>query len=339
MKLSIFIHKFFDHYLCRIKGSSKQTIKSYRETFTLFIRFAANNYKIKVNSLTINHISIDLILDFLDYLESERSNTARTRNQRLAVLKSFAKMIRLFYPEHMYLAERINNIPQKRTQSKIVGFLYIEEILMTYKVVDLKKMNGFRDYTILHLLSDSGVRASELAMLKLDYFNSGQKTLGILGKGNKYRLIELEKRTSDLIKRYITDYRPTPKSLYKERLFINKHKKGLTRKGVYLLCKKYLYRALSAKRMKNINPVHSFRHSCAVNMLAQGMSLPDIKNRLGHASIESTKVYLHLDLKNKRKVQKQFIEYMQTSISQDTKIDELVDWENKTETLAWLDSL
>ncbi len=339
MKLSIVIHKFFDHYLCKHKGCSNETIGSYRETFTLFIRFTANKHKIKVSSLTVNHISIDLIFDFLDYLESERSNTTRTRNQRLAALKSFAKMIRLFYPEFMELAERIKNIPPKKTQKKIVGFLYVEEILEIYKKVDLKKLNGFRDYTILHLLSDSGARASELANLNLDYFDPGQKTLGILGKGNKYRLIEIEKRTSDLIKHYIGDYRPTPKSFYKERLFINKHKKGLSRKGIYLLCKKYLNKALDANRMKNINPVHSFRHSCAVNMLAQGMSLPDIKNRLGHESIESTKVYLHMDLKSKRKVQKQFIEYMHTSISQDTKIDELVDWENKTETLAWLDSL
>ncbi len=74
-------------------------------------------------------------------------------------------------------------------------------------------------------------------------------------------------------------------------------------------------------------------------MLAQGKSISDIKNRLGHESIESTKVYLHMDLRNKREVQKKYLKYLQSTITHDSKIDELVGWENKKETLTWLDSL
>ena len=104
-------------------------------------------------------------------------------------------------------------------------------------------------------------------------------------------------------------------------------------------CKKYLYRALSHKRLKDINPVHSFRHACAVRMLCCGKSLSDIKNRLGHENIESTMIYLHLDLRRKRQVQKAFIEYTQSNLSHDKKIEEFLDWENKKEILEWLDSL
>jgi integrase/recombinase XerD len=339
MKLSICIHHFFDQYLNRIKGSSKNTVKAYRETFTLFLPFAAGYYKIKVSNLEVDHLSIDLILDFLDHLESQRNNTTRTRNHRLAAIKSFAKMIRIFYPEKRLIAEKILNLQQKSTQKKLIAFLYVEEILSISKAVDLKTPNGFRDYTILHLLTDAGIRASELAMLRLDDFTPEHRTLGVLGKGNKFRLVEIEQKTTDLIKSYIRKYRSKPKPLFGHRLFINKHRKGLTRKGVYLLCRKYLSKVLKPKRLKEINPVHSFRHSCAVNMLAQGMSLSDIKNRLGHESIESTKIYLHMDLRNKRKVQEKFLEYMQSTLKHDPKLDDLIAWENKKETLDWLDSL
>jgi site-specific recombinase XerD len=339
MKLTTCVQQFLDHYHFRIKGSSQRTIKAYREALALFLPFAAKYYSIKVASLSIDHLCLEVILAFLDYLESDRSNAANTRNQRLAVIKSLAKMIRLMYPQKWEIADIILAIPQKKSQKRIVGFLYVEEIFAAYQAVDLKKPLGFRDYTILHLLADSGARASEVATLKLDYFNPAQKTLSILGKGNNFRLIKLSQKTTDLIKRYMTQYRPNPKPIYQHRLFINKHGKQLTRKGIYLLCQKYLSIALKPKRLKMIHPAHSFRHACAINMLASGKSLSDIKNHLGHENIQSTMIYLKMDLRTKRAVQKKFIEYSQSTLKHDPKIDELIDWEHKKETLAWLDSL
>jgi site-specific recombinase XerD len=260
MRLTICVQQFIDHYHFRIKGSSQRTIKAYREALTLFLPFAAKYYSIKVASLSIDHLSLDVILAFLDYLESDRSNAANTRNQRLAVIKSLAKMIRLMYPQNHKVADIILSIPQKKSQKKIVGFLYIEEIFAVYQAVDLKKPLGFRDYTIVHLLADSGARASEVATLNLDYFNPAQKTLSVLGKANKFRFIKLGEKTTDLIKRYITHYRPRPHPIYQHRLFINKQGKSLTRKGIYLLCQKYLSMVLKPTRLELIHPVHSFRH-------------------------------------------------------------------------------
>ena len=91
--------------------------------------------------------------------------------------------------------------------------------------------------------------------------------------------------------------------------------------------------------MKGLNPAHGFRHSCAVNMLYCGKDITEIKNRLGHEKIETTMIYLKLDLSRKRNIQKEFIEYTQSRIAADPKLDELIDWKNKEETLAWLDSL
>ena len=339
MKLSSCLHQFFGHYLPRIKGVSTHTIKAYRDTFKIFLPFAAKYHSVKTDSLTLDHLSSELILAFLDELERGRKNLAKTRNNRLASLKSFAKMIRFMYPEKRQIAEKIGNIPQKRTQKPLIGFLYQEEILKAFESVDLKRKDGLRDYALLHLLYDSGARASEVATLNLDYFNPQQKTLAILGKWNRYRLIELEPKTIQLLQLYITKYRTTPKPLYQHRLFINQRREELTRHGIYRICKKYLTMALPVKRLKLINPVHSFRHSCAVNMLYSGYSLSEIRNHLGHKDIQSTSIYLHLDLNRKREIQKRFIEYMQSVLTRDPKIEELLDWENKEDIITWLDSL
>jgi site-specific recombinase XerD len=339
MKLETCIYRFFDLYLTRVKGSSDQTIKAYRDVFSLLLPFAANRLSIQIASLRVEHLSPDMILSFLDHLESDRSNAVQTRNHRLAAIKSLAKMIRLMYPEKREVAQRILDIPQKRAQKQLIGFLYPDEILKVFRCVDLIKKNGFRDYTILHLLGDSGARASEIAMLNLDYFDPQNQTLAILGKGNRYRQIKLEQRTVQLIKRYIAKHRIKPKPLYQHRLFINQRREGMTRHGIHRLCKKYLQKAFNPKRLKNINPVHSFRHSCAVNLLLSGKSLTDIKNRLGHDSIQSTTVYTHMDLTRKQAVQKKFIEYMESNLFEDPKISEWIDWENKKDILEWLDSL
>jgi len=339
MKLSTLLHQFFGTYLPHIKGLSQSSVKAYREVFTLFLPFAANYHGIKITSLHIDHLTAKLILAFLDHLERQRSNTAKTRNHRLAVIKTLAIMIRFSHPEKQRLAEQILSIPQKRTQKQFIGFLYPDELIKIFKSVDLKKSEGFRDYTILHLLLDSGARASEITTLNLDYIDYQNKALGILGKGNRYRQIELDPRTIQLLKLYVSKYRKMPNPFYRQRLFINQQGDQLTRHGIYRLCRKYLHRALPLKRLKHLNPAHSFRHSCAVNMLARGCSVSEIQNHLGHEDMESTMVYLRLDMKRRKQIQDQFIKYTQTLLSQDDKIEELIDWENKEEILEWLDSL
>jgi site-specific recombinase XerD len=339
MKLSCAIRTFFKEYLSQMKGVSHNTIKAYRDTFLLFLPFAADSLSIKSESLMVDHLTVELLLAFLEYLEGERNNSAKTRNLRLATFKSFAKMIRLMYPEQRKIAEKLQNFPNKRTQKSLVGFLTHEELQKVFQSVNLKKKEGFRDYTLLHLLFDSGARASEVASLKIDYFDSQNKTLGILGKGSRYRQIELWPRTVDLMSLYLTKHRANPKPFYRDRLFINQRGAELTRHGINWLCKKYLCLALPKKRVKKLNPAHCYRHSCAVNMLLQGYSITDIKNRLGHERIESTMIYLRLDLSRKREVQKKFIEYTQSLLPDDPHLKELLDWENKDNILDWLDSL
>ncbi len=339
MKLKDCILQYFVQYLPQIRGASEDTKKTYMEAFKLFLKFTAKHLSVAINELTIEDITSELIFEFLLYLEEERDNLARTRNNRLAAIKSLAKMIRLMYPEYRDMAEMIFNIPQKRWQKRIIGYMTPDELLEVFKSVNLKKKEGFRDYTILHLLYDSGARASEIATLKLDDFDPHKKSLGILGKGNNYRLINLNTKTVELVERYIKKYRKNPKSLYGGYLFINQRRVKFTRHGIHRLCKKYLLKSVSLKRLEGLSAAHSFRHSCAMFMLSQGSSITEIQNRLGHEKLETTGIYLKLNISLKKKVQKQLMEYTQSNITCDPKIEELFDCENKSEILEWLDSL
>ena len=339
MRLSSFIHQFFDKYLPHIKGVSPNSIKAYRDTFKLFLPFAANHYGINIGSLSITHLTPEVIVTFLDHLESERKDTARTRNHRLAAIKSLAKMIRFMYPQWSASMDKIIFIPQKRTQRQLIGFLYPEEINQVLNAVNINTAIGFRDYTILHLLFESGARANEIAQLNLDYLNPEQKTLAILGKGNRFRLINLSPTTIKMIKAYVCNHRRRPKPTCAKRRFISQHGRALTRHGIYRLCKKYLRLALSEKRMEVLNPVHSFRHSCAIAMLASGCSVTDIKNHLGHEDVQSSMVYLQMDLPQRRKIQQRFTEYTQSVLSRNAQIEALIDKQEENEILTWLDSL
>jgi integrase/recombinase XerD len=339
MKLSTCIRMFFAQYLTHIRGLSPHTVKAYRDTFKLLLPFATEYHGIKIESLRLQHISSDLILHFLNQLEKNRNNRPVTRNNRLAAIKSFAKMIRFVYPQQRELAETILNIPQKRSLKPLVGFLYDNEILRIFGSVDIARKEGFRDYVLLHLLYDSGARASEIARLQIDYFNPEQETMAILGKGNRFRLVKLEPKTVQLLQLYIKQYRIVPKPSYQHRLFINQRGEGLTRHGIYRLCKKYLSMVLTAKRLRTISPVHSFRHSRAMDLLYRGEAITDIKNHLGHDNVQSTTRYLQLDISHRRHIQKQLVDYMKSSLTIDCKINELFDGENMQDIMDWLDSL
>lgn len=339
MNLSHAIRQFFDHYLPHLMGAGQQTIASYRDAFTLLIPFAAVYHQVPVPHLQLEHLSFDAIVAFLNHIETQRSNNPRTRNQRLAAIKSFAKMVSLIYPEYKDLAQVIRNIPQKRAQKKLIGYPTSNELLKVFQSVNLKKPDGVRNYALLHLLADSGARAGEIAALKIDFLDPDQNTLAILGKGNRYRQIRLLPKTVELMTIYIKKYRSTPSPLYQNSLFINQRGQPLTRHGIHRICKKYLAMALPEKRLKTLSPAHSFRHACAVNMLAQGKDLTQIKNRLGHEKLETTMVYLRLDLHAKAELQKTFTEFTASRIAFDKKVEDLIDWEAKEETLAWLDSL
>jgi site-specific recombinase XerD len=334
MRLSTYINQFFDQYLTHSKCLSDRTIKAYRDTYAIFLPFVAQYYSIKISSLRIEHLTADVILTFLNHLKSDRHNTISTINLRLTAIKSFARMIHSMYPQERKLTENIIRIPQKRLREQQIAYLYPDEVFKIYNAVDLRKKEGFRDYCLLHLLYDSGARVSEIAALNLNHFDPDNRRLTILGKNNHIRFIELWPKTTELIRIYIAKYRNSPNTLYRYRLFINQRRQAFTRHGIYRLCQKYLKLALEPTRFKKINPAHSFRHARAVNMLACGKPISNIKEQLGHENIQSTMVYLQKDLAMKPSEQLKMVEYAQSPLSLDQQLQELVSWENEKDILT-----
>ena len=339
MRLPPVVGRFFSSWLSGVKGASPNTAKTYREAFSLLLPVVAGRAKVETQSLTVEHLNRDAVLAFPAFLEKERGVSARTRNCGLAAIKSFAAMLRLMHPEKKRIADAVLEIPQKRETKKPIGWLYPDEVAEILKAVDLKRPLGFRDWCVLQLLYDSGARASEIASLNLDSFDSRDKTLSILGKGARFRQIEIEDRTAEALCIYVDRHRKSPGPACSARLFVSQRGAELTRHGVYRICDKYLKRTLSAKRLADLNPVHSFRHGCAVRMLATGRSIVEIKNRLGHRNVESTMVYLNLDVSALRRVQKRFEQYAAPVFAENPQIDEMIDWENRQEVVGWLDSL
>ncbi len=304
--LSSLVDYFFRDYLTSHKGVSPNTVQSYRHTFSLFLPwiFKAKGLK-KIDVGAIKPIDL---MEFLKYLEIERSNSARTRNARLAGLKSFFSMCYLKCAMDKRAMEAIQFIPMKRYNKPLIDFFDHDDVLKIFSLVDRSKSAGVRDFLVLNLLYDTGMRASELANLRLDGYDGASETLEILGKGNKWRKIRLWPRTCQFLNDYIENWRQVAKPLYKDFLVISHRREALTRFGIHKISSKYLTVAKIKKQMSNTkrSAAHSWRHTAAVNMLRMELSLQEIKVRLGHESLDTTGKYLNLDLSVKRERVEEF---------------------------------
>ncbi len=323
--LSSLVYYFFRQYLPLHRGVSRNTIESYRETFKQFLPwiFAAKSSQ----TVSVSEIKPIEILNFLKFLEEERSNSARTRNARLAGIKSFFSMCYLKSAIDKRYLEAIQFIPMKKTNKPLIDFFDHDDVVRVLSAIDNNRISGVRDYLVLNLLYDTGMRASELAGLRIQDFERGDATLEILGKGNKWRKIRIWPRTNQLLVDYIDNWRPGPKPLYKDRLIISHRREGLTRFGVHKISGKYLEKAQVKKQMANSkrSAAHSWRHTAAVNMLRMGLSLQEIKVRLGHESLDTTGKYLNLDLSIKRERVEALVRFTR----------ELIPAEVPSNTIAW----
>ena len=337
--LAPLIHYFFQEYLPTHKGISLNTIKSYTETFKLFLPWLIQTKGV-AHSQLLSDITPKDVLEFLKHLESERSNLISTRNSRLAAIKTFFLMCYLLRPETKSVLEAIQFIPMKKTNTPLIDYFEHEDVMKLFKSIDQSTTSGMKDYLILNILYDTGIRASELAGLKLSGFDSKEHTLEIFGKGNKWRKIRIWPRTSQLISNYIQKWRETPKPLYHDFLIINYHRSALTRFGIHKICQKYLKKAGIQKQLPSVkrSAVHSWRHTAAVNMIRQGRSLLEVKVRLGHASFDSTQKYLNLDLSVKRKRVEEFVRFTENLLPSRLG-SESEAWKSSEEILRFLKSV
>ena len=304
------LREFFQTYLRDQRGVSPHTIKSYRDGFKILLAYLASRHPSK-RALTVHDLDVKTILTFLQHLEDAgqgRDNSARTRNHRLAAIQSFFRYLVLTHPSFEDQAKRIFSIPVKRTPKKAASSLNKPEIETLLAQPSLKTSDGVRDLSILTFLYNTGARAHEVAGARTSWFDFSQRTVAIIGKGQRSRVTPLWPSTVQLLQHYYERHRRQPIKTATDYFFINQRGGPFTRFGIGALVKKYIKQAVPrcpSLAQKQIS-THSLRHTTAVHLLESRVEPNVIKDWLGHASISSTDHYLDTDLNHKRRILEKF---------------------------------
>lgn len=294
------IEAFFTDRLMRQRQASPNTIASYRDSFCLLLKFAKQRSNKEPSTLSIDDLDAAFISSFLNHIEGDRGNSARSRNVRLAAIHSFFKYIALKDPGHSALIQRVLAIPTKRYERKQIDFLTKQEIEALLFAPDQSTWSGRRDSTLLHLAIQTGLRVSELIGLTCkDIVLDSGAHVRCKGKSRKERCTPLRKELVSILRGWLRERSGHPD----DPLFPNTRGGFLSRDGVEYLLAKHVAVAspkCPSIRKKRVSP-HVLRHTAAMELLQNGVDIPVIALWLGHESPETAQIYVQADLKMKEK--------------------------------------
>ena len=289
------LQAFFTDRLIRQRQASPQTIAAYRDTLRLLLTFAARSTGREPSKLDIADLDAPLIGAFLDHLEAERGNSVRTRNARLAAIRSLFRYAALRHPEHAESIGRVLAIPPKRFARSLVTFLTEQEVDALLAVADRTTWTGRRDHALLLLAVQTGLRVSELTGLRCADVHLGTGAhVSCRGKGRKDRITPLTRVTVAVLRVWLAEREGGPA----DSLFPTGTGTPLSRDAVERRLAKHAAAAGSAcpsLRTKRISP-HVLRHTAAMRLLQAGVDTSVIALWLGHEHVDTTQIYLHADL-------------------------------------------
>jgi len=292
------LQAFFTDRLATQRQASPHTIAAYRDTFRLLLRFAAQQTGLAASRLDLTDVDACLVCRFLDHLEQERGNTARTRNARLAAVHSLFRYAALRHPEHAETIHRVLAIPHKRFDRAIVCFLTHEEVQALLAAPDRDTWAGRRDHALLHVAIQTGLRVSELTSLTRNDVHLGTgANLTCHGKNRKQRSIPLTTQTVTVLTAWLRERRGGTTG----PLFPSNRGGRLSRDAVECLLAKHAGTAgtrCASLTSKKVTP-HVMRHTTAMNLLHAGVDISVIALWLGHEGTATTQIYLHADLRLK----------------------------------------
>lgn len=296
------LHGFFTEYVSSLRGLSSHTIRSYRDSLALLLRYVAAQRRRDVAVLDVEDLTADVVIAFLAHLETTRHTTVTTRNIRLAAFHTFFRFLSTQHPDRLAHAQRILGIPFKRARPRPIDYLEYEELDGVLTAVDRATPAGRRDYTLLATLFNTGARVQELLDIRAaDLQLTKPCQVRLLGKGRKTRTCPLWPQTGRLLRALCAERQL---DLHSEaRLFVNHRGEPLTRFGVRFILAKHLRHAAATQPLlarKKLHP-HSLRHSTALHLLKSGVDPLTIAHWLGHASVNTTHRYVAIDLEMKRK--------------------------------------
>jgi len=294
------IHDFFCERLCSQRRLSAATVASYRDTFCLLLDFAVQQTGRQPAQLQLEDLAAPLILKFLDHLETQRHNTVRTRNARLAAIHAFMRYVAQQEPTALALSSRVLAIPHKRFDRPLLGFLSDQEIQAILQAPNPNTWNGRRDQMLLELLYQTGGRVSEIVALnREDVHLESVHSVQLRGKGRKERQVLLHKATATRLKTWLAQRPADPLT----PIFANYCGGRLSRFGVIQRLRLAVRKALAtcpSLAGRSISP-HTFRHSTAMHLLQKGVDFAAIALWLGHESMATTHQYVEADLNLKKK--------------------------------------
>jgi site-specific recombinase XerD len=297
--LPALVQRFFTDRLCVQMEASRHTVAGYRDTFRLLLRYASARHGKPPVKLTIEDIDADLVADFLVHTETARGNSARSRNTRLAAIRSFFRYVAMSDPTWLLHCQRVLAMPNKRYVKRAVTFLDGDEIAALLAAPDRTTWAGRRDHALLLLAVQTGLRASELVGLKCgDVVLGSGAHVRCMGKGRKERATPLRRETAKLLAAWIgadkDESRPLFPSIRGERL---------SRDALEHLVRKHCLtaaRACPSIGSRRVTP-HTLRHSTAMDLLHHGVDPAVIALWLGHENVETTQIYIHADMRMKEK--------------------------------------
>jgi integrase/recombinase XerD len=295
------VQDFFCRRLIEQQGVSPRTVEAYRDTFRLLLAYLPRRLGRPVPSLCLADLDAPAVLAFLGHLEAERGNGARTRNARLAALRSFVQHAASRDPTAWPLARRVLAIPSKRFSKPLLGHLTREEMQAVPDAPDAPTWAGQRDRVLIAVMYNTGARVSEVVGLRRgDLTDADARSLRIRGKGRKERVVPLWKKTAVALaawSRRLDDRPDGP-------LFPNARGGPLSRSGFedrLALAVETAAESCPGLRGKSVSP-HTIRHTTAMHLLQSGVDLTVIALWLGHESPETTHQYVEADLKMKEEV-------------------------------------
>jgi integrase len=295
------LEAWFTDRLVGQRHASPNTVAAYRDAWRLLLQFAQSRTGKQPSKLDIADLDAQLVGDFLNHLEQERHNSARTRNARLAAVHSFYRYAALRHPEHALLIARVLEIPTKRCERKDVRYLDQAEADALVDAPDRSTWTGRRDQALLATAVQTGLRASELTGLRVGDVGLGTGAhVRCIGKGRKERCTPLDKATVGLLRAWTKERGGSAD----DPLFPTRRGSALTRSALGCLVAKHAATAAQhcpSIRSKGPTP-HVLRHTCAMSLLQSGCDSAVIALWLGHENVATTaRIYLHGDLSIKER--------------------------------------
>lgn len=289
------LQRYFTDYAHAQRDLSPNTIAAYRDTWRLLIKHVTATRNVPADKLELDMLDAQVVAGFLDHLQAQRGNSARTRNARLTGIRAVLTFALPDHPEHAETITRVLAIPTRRSPAPVLQFLTFEETDALLAAPDTGTWTGRRDHALLTLAVQAGLRISELVSLTTgDIYLGAGPHVTCLGKGRRRRATPLTPTTVAVLTGYLTE-RLTRRG---SALFPGPAGQHLSRDALEHRLAKYLALAagtcpsLAAKHVT----MHSLRHSAAMNLLAAGVDVAVIALWLGHQHTASSDAYLHADM-------------------------------------------